>query len=427
MSQMSQVSKMIKNVNVLDLTTAEEPSLAGITAMENINLLLCSRKSAKLLSGIAMKNINVIVEIPEIPENCRLTHVNGQLEIDESFAANTDQPLYIVVNGELIFKPNVSLETIEQTIAGIVVNGKIYCKEQLNGMIRQKLDQHNGDIQTYMDDADSLYFNVRVDNTWLQSQPSGANLSFIGKTILLDPLETSLLKEKLNKVEFIGQLIIREEILKDLQHTAVNLHKCKIVTIPKGAVYVAEDLTLDCATMGRFEQSKLYITGTLRLESDVTLEALKSSFESIHTDEMIICRKELKAEVLKRSDVSSAKVLDYSGKLRKIDGEYKLTESELKYTEEPLTLIVNGILDIAPNIDPQMLFDKIERIDNYGVINGSSEQCGVVQTKLHANKGVISERDESDSEGDSHDSHGGHSANEDSEVTFIKNMNYLKL
>ncbi|MBW7456418.1 hypothetical protein K0U00_20495, partial [Paenibacillus sepulcri] len=103
--------------------------------------------------------------------------------------------------------------------------------------------------------------------------------------------------------------------------------------------------------------------------------------------------------------------------------EYRLTTSELNYTPEPLSFIVHGVLDVAPEIDPQLLFDSLGSIVNYGVISVEGEQYGIVQTKLIKNEGVIDvRRAEKD-----HDEPAGAAAADADDTVYISNVNYLKL
>jgi len=407
--------KVIENINFLDLSSAAEESLEGVTKLQNINLMLFSKKVAKSLSSITMKNVNFSAEVPE-----KCTQVNGQFELDESFAASVKELLYLVINGTLVVKPDVTVEIIEKTLSGLFVNGGVYCPEKVKGIIQQKTERLNGNITAYMDDADVLAENVRFDNNYLRSLQPGTNIVVTGKVTMVEPLDSSLLQERLGKVEFLNRALIREDYMEIITEKMLNPHKCKMTWIPVGAVYVDKDFYLDSMAIQRFEHATLYVTGTIQLGSDVSQEILVKCIDKIYTNKTIICRKELKEAVLKRCDDPSVTVLDYTGKLLVVDGEHKLTQAELKYTKENLSLLVRGVLDIADNVDPEALYDKVDSIDNYGVINGDSEQCGVVQTKLRTNKGVVSDRKEPDDEQNAPEE-------EDAGEIRIANMNYLKL
>lgn len=62
-----------------------------------------------------------------------------------------------------------------------------------------------------------------------------------------------------------------------------------------------------------------------------------------------------------------------------IDGEYKLTSTEVEFANESITNINNGVLDLASNVEPNELYNKIKDIHNFGVINSNDEQSGVIQ------------------------------------------------
>ncbi|WLD94361.1 hypothetical protein [Alkalihalobacillus sp. AL-G] len=403
------MSKVIKNINFLDLTGASAESLEGVTVIKNINTLLYSKKVTNLLSKFGLKNVNNSIEVPE---NTKL--IKGDFELNESFGKSLNEAIHLAVKGTLLVKPNVTVDTIEK-LSGITLFGDLLCPERLVGLLHQKIENHLGDVMTFMDDADVILNDTEYNDHYLKSLKTGTNIVVNGTASFPDNIDASLLNEKIGKFEFLDEAIIREELMDVIGEKIQHPEKCKMTIIPKGSVYIGEDLHLDSSSIKRFQSDRLYVSGTIHLESDVTLDALEQCIEKFHTEDWIICRKELMQSVLKKCEDPSVSILSYTGKLLVIDGEHHLTQAQLKYTKENLTMIVRGILDIADNVDPEELFNKIDGIHNYGVIDGSEDQCGVIQTKLVTNRGVIG--------GSSHEE----KEEDDKEENVIANMNYLQL
>lgn len=410
------MNKVIQNVNVLDITTAAEQTMDDVSMIRNVNLLLYSTATVGLLANVAQNNINVRVEIPE---GVKLHMVNDRYEVGA--AAEGDCPQYLLVNGTLVIRPEADAESLERGIAGIIVNGTIFCPEGVLSVVQRKIIQHNGRLASYMDNALLINDPVHIDDLFLRKLPSGSRVSFSGKAVLLDAVDTALLDEKLHNAEFTGELVIREELLAALSGRLVNPHKAKIVTIPADTYYIDRDLTLDAGVLQRLPHRRIHATSMLRFERDVTPERLAASVDRLHTDRTILCPLELKDGVLAVTTDPAVEVLSYAGKLRVVEGEYRLTPSELNYTPEPLSFIVHGVLDVAPEIDPQLLFDSLGSIVNYGVISVEGEQYGIVQTKLIKNEGVIDvRRAEKDHDEPAEDA-------DVDDTVYISNVNYLKL
>lgn len=85
-------------------------------------------------------------------------------------------------------------------------------------------------------------------------------------------------------------------------------------------------------------------------------------------------------------------MLGYTGRLMLVDGDDRLTVSDLEYTSGLLTLAVFGTLSIDPAIPAQLLFEKIGRIHNFGLIEADPGQCGALKAKLCTANGEIEER-----------------------------------
>ncbi|MCF6137494.1 hypothetical protein [Pseudalkalibacillus berkeleyi] len=122
---------------------------------------------------------------------------------------------------------------------------------------------------------------------------------------------------------------------------------------------------------------------------------------------------------MNKSKEANIPFICYEGKLIVIDGEYKLTSTEVEFANESITIINNGVLDLASNVEPKELYNKIKDIHNFGVINSNDKQSGVIQSKMKTNKGIVGNA-EIDDEEDLID-------NDQSNQNVIANMNYLKL
>ncbi|MBP1994123.1 hypothetical protein [Paenibacillus eucommiae] len=410
------MSTIFQNINVLDITTASEGAFDDVSKLENVNFLLYSKATSSLLAKVTQQNVNVRAELPE---SCALIHANGRYEIT---SLNNDIPLFIMVNGTIVIRHDVTAEALEKNIAGILINGSIFCPDQMKGIVQQKVVSLNGRLVSYMDGAELVNENIRIDKTYLQALKAGSRISFTGKVFMLDEVDTNLLNEKLDTIEFMDKLVIREELLSAISGKIVNAHKASIMAVSKDTYYVEDNLMLNEGVLSRIQKKRIHATGVILIESDIKPAMFAEWVDNLHSDKLIVCRDEMKQEVLSKTADPSVVVSGYTGKLKVVEGDYKLTAAELKYTKEELVFVVHGELDIASDIDPQQLFDSITGIFNYGIINGSGEQYGVIQSKLLINEGAVSDRDHIE------EYKNDPSASEDHVGDrYISNANYLKL
>ncbi len=405
------MDKVIKNINFLDLSTATEESLEGISMLKNINLIIYNKTVSKLLSKISMKNINASLEVPE---NIKLK--NGDFHLDGNFSESINEPMYLGIKGTLIVKPDVTVEHFGH-FSGITLLGDVYCPEKLKGTMVQLLENHKGNIITYNNEAQILVHDLKLDENYLKQLPNHTNIVSTGATSIVEHIDPTLLRQKIKALEVLKALTIREEIADALDGKIHLSNGCHSTIIPADAIYIDDDLILDGMRIQRFENAHLYVKGIIRFESDVTEDILSECIGKISAAEQIICRNEIAKDVMRKCVAKNTPILTYEGKLIVNDGDYHLNQAELKYAQENLTIINNGVLEINYNVEPDDMYNKIEAVHNYGVINGNDEQCGVIQTKLKTQNGLISNIDE--------DLDLEPANNEDQNV--IANMNYLKL
>lgn len=403
---------IIKEVAFLDLTQASEDTLKEIKAIKKVAFMMYNEKFEPFMPKISFHEISSSVKVPG-----KSTLINGKLEIDENFLAGMKEPMFFLVNGKIIIKPNVNVDMIDQAISGIFLNGKIYCPESAQAALQQKIEQNNGKMVSYIDHALLEIDNLTIDNNYLRQLKPKTNLAVAGKVNMVGEVDLSLFDEKLNQVQFLNEAVVLESYQEILSRKLVN-NPSKLISVPKGYTYIGKDLQLDASEITRYEQAKLFVAGSIYLDESVGKEDVKNHIAEIKTEEAIYCRTEVKAEILKKCD-PSVKVIAYSGTLRIVNGEYKLTQSELDYTENKISFVVYGVLEVAKNVDPKVLYDKLERLDLYGVASGNTEQCGVLQTKLGIKNGVVSDNDEKNEEQDTDLPEG--------DDTYISNVSHLKL
>lgn len=381
------MGKVLGNVGVLDLTNASEESISGIDSIDNVGLLLYSEDTAKLIQRLNTQNLGLSLKVPK---DCGL--VQGQIEMDSQYLKGIKEPLSLCIMGQLVIKPDVMEEDLERAIKEITVSGQIICPERLTGIIQSKCGKSMGKVLRYSSNYSIKMGNLNMNNQFLSSIDKPISIAIMGVVSLMDDMDMDLLDEKIEGIDVMGKVLIREEYLNLFNKKAHSMDQCTIQIIPKGYVYFTEDLYLDPINIKKLNNIRIYSEGLISFDPNITKELLEGHIEKIESKDAIVCTRALKEAVLGLCGDVSTRICDYTGRVLIIDGERKLTQSELKYTPGPITYIVKGDFLIDDNVLPETFMEKVEYIDNFGDITCDTEHYGLIQSKLRISEGDITDR-----------------------------------
>ena len=376
----------IGNIGVLDLTSATEESVRGISSIGNVGIIICSSGNTKLVS---LLNIGNIGSLDEVPIGCKFVH--GKIEMNGKYFESIKEPISLFVAGQVIIKKDVTKEDIENKIGFLGIKGQVICPEKLTGALESKCNKIKGQLIPYSNNYHISTGKVDIDNSFLKSLEEKTLLIVIGKASVVDDIDTALFDEKIENIEIIGKALIKEKY-SDLLKNKFKLQSglsCKLEVIPYGYSYIDDDIYIDSLTIKKFNHVNIYAAGMLRFGNDITDGMLHEHIEAIKTKDIIVCNNKIREAVLTLCDASS-QILDYSGKVTVIDSEHTIMQSELKYSPEKISYIVHGDLKVDSEVLPETFIEKVESIDNFGDITCSKEHYGLVQLKLRTNDGDVS-------------------------------------
>lgn len=381
------MGKILGNIGVLDITTATPDSISGIDRIGNLGMLLYSTKTAGLMTKLNISNLGISMEVPE---NYKL--IQGKLEMDKNYFKNIKQPVSLIVMGQVIIKPDALEEDIENAIKDIIVNGQIICPENLVSVVQSKCSKLNGKMLAYSGNHSVMMGSFSINNGFLKSIEENVSLALLGKVDFVDNIDEELFNRKIKNMDVIGKMTIKEEYLELLNSKTKDAGLCNTEIIPAGYIYTDSDINLDSITIKRFNYAKLYVSGMICIENGITKEMLRTHIDKIVAEDFIVCRTELKEAVYGLCDDVSVNICDYSEKVFIVEGERKLTQSELKYIPSQVTYIVQGSLSIADDVLPETFMEKVEHIDNFGEIICDAQHYGLVQAKLRTSSGEVMEK-----------------------------------
>lgn len=408
------MNRVIRNVNVLDLSTTRPETLEGVARIENVNVLIVSPELAPALAKIAVSNVNQTVEGTQ-----RLKVINGRYELPHApYDVSTGASL--LINGNLIVPPQMTADHLNKSVDILMINGKVYCPEGLQSVLQAKIRAHNGKLMTYMDGATALLHSAKLTAHLVSSFAPSTHLVTTGATRFVDAVEETLLRGRIARFECLGTLVIREEMLAALEGIWVSPEKTTLQVIPAGFTYWDDDALFDAVGLSRMKQARVFVTGDLRFADDVLPEHVEAAIVQLQVEGTVTCHARLQDAVTKCCTQDTS-VLAYDGRLLLVEGIRKIGASELKYAAtEGLTVIVSGILEISESVAADDLFAAIRVLDNRGIIRATEEQSGALYARMRTNSGLIETTDQT-------------SAVEaptviaDPAITVMENMNYLAL
>jgi hypothetical protein len=177
--------KSIGNVNILDLRSATEQSVADIRKIGNVNIAIVTKETAPLLQRIQTGNINLVVEIPG---GVRLHQSFGRLVMGKDFFASLEEPIYILVFGQAILLPDVTIQEIGGKLAGISIFGQALVPAPLSGYLESKGSKVFGESSVYVPLSKYYLDSLTLEASQLDLMPGNTEMTVIGNCCRQDCL-----------------------------------------------------------------------------------------------------------------------------------------------------------------------------------------------------------------------------------------------
>jgi len=375
--------KVIGNVGILDLRNATEVSVADISRIGNVGVVLYSRETAGLMTRLNIGNVGNSMQVS--PDAKVLT---GQVAFNRDYFKGQEAPLDLVVAGQLLVKPDVSPEDIEKGLGELNIVGQLICPEHLLGTMQPKLHGLAGQMVTYTPSSRLTVGRLILDENTLRALDDASELVVIGSLRLPQVLPNDLLERKLQRLHVIGGIRCHEENVQIIVARLTD-DAAKVTTIPAGFQLVERPLVLDNTLLESLPARKLYCTDRVQVDSDVDPSVLDKHVEALISEDMVICPVELRSVISRKCNMLETRAVFYEGELWVVDGETDLPASRFDYLEGKATLVVLGELTIDPEVDPKVLADRLAKAHNLGVIRCTPEQMGAIQARLGLSDGVL--------------------------------------
>ena len=108
--------KVIGNVGHLDLRNASEESVAEIRRIGNVGAIIYSPETAHLIQRLNIGNVGSTLVVPK-----HTKVATGQTKFDRSYPGSLKEPISLLLVGQLIVEPEVTVEDIEKCVEALYV------------------------------------------------------------------------------------------------------------------------------------------------------------------------------------------------------------------------------------------------------------------------------------------------------------------
>ncbi len=393
--------KTIGNVNILDLRRTSEETIAGIGKVGNVNILLYSSATAPYISRLNLGNINVSIEAPKDAET---RTVMSHLRLTPDSLQGSGEAGFYVVMGHVLVETggnNASMEASLQNLAGLVVMGHVFCPESLCGIVQPKINQQMGQFIPYPDDAVLISSSLELTAGFLRELKRPTGFVVTGSVMATEDLG-GLVAEKVDYLQVRGSIVCSAENAEIIR-SKLRGGKSKLTVIPSGYRYREGDLSLDATTLESLHEAKLFCTGLVIFDFDVTPRAVEQGLVGLRSLGLIICPEALKDVLKTRLDMVEDRVIFYSGDLWVFDEDHTLHASRFEYSQGKATALVTGSLLIESDVEPAVLADRFHAVHNLGEIRCSPEQMGAIEARLGIHEGELESSAPSEEETETYD------------------------
>jgi hypothetical protein len=383
MMEKEKITKFI-NIGVLDIRDAAGKDLGKVN-MVNVGHVLHTPETFELVKGGKRVNVGQFIDA-----NKAARVLLSPTTFNTEFFNQQDGLLELLAFGPVMVDWNTSSEAIQKGLNRLdVFGGPLICPRHLLGILQSKIHHQNGEIIVYERvDARIVMGKLVLDENYLNSLEDSSELIVVGALKIQDVLDNGTLQQKIKRLYVQGRITCHEENAGLLDSiVAANRHKMKI--IPAGYTLVEKPLTINTLALDSFKNPKLYCTEWVRIDSDVSPEMLNKNLDALISEEQVYCPIRLKDIIMKKCDWLKTNVELYAGELWVIEDVRHLPVYAFDHLTDVATIVVLGEMKIDPEIKPETLIEKLDKVHNLGSILCTPEQMGAIQSLLGSNEGRL--------------------------------------
>ncbi len=374
------MKQRIKNVMILDLTELTPETADTIIKIDTCMVALFSEKSAQLMGRLSFGNL---MTSAVVPEGVKAQVSNGKLHLTAG-NIQAGAPRYLVCNGYIIIDPDVAPDALSTLYAGGVINGKVVCTRPQADALQRVGFTVNGSWRVYPDGARLVEGSLTVDAAFAAQAEEGALYYATGRVIALHDGLAALAAKG---IRLMGSTLITREGMRAAAQAVWAGEAGAMRFVPDDLTYIAGDTTIDRIALRR-HGSKLYIDGDCAFAEGLTAEQLQAGLERMQVSGNLVVPEALLDDVLSVCD-SFDDVYDYPGRLLRVSGKMTLSAATLEGLPAPVTLFVEGMGELTPDVTPELVREKLLAVYVFGELHVPETVHGLMLSLARRVEGEI--------------------------------------
>lgn len=374
MTELKQQPITVRNAACLDLRTTSEETLRSIGRIENVAVLLYSPQNAESVAHLTTTNVASMLEVPADAQV-----ITGQKVIRPGFVDELSEPMNAVVIGQVMVMPDVQADEVRNGIERLAITGQLLYPEQVAGVIQSKVSHISGQTIAYPGEARLTIGKLNLTRSYLESVEDGTTFVVIGTVSARTVLPNDLIDRKVRGMQVVGSLTCREEnAALLLSRMDDSMGFAQTTVIPEGFEPVDGSLTLDEVLLEALPARRLYCRD-LRIADEVTPEQLDGALDALHVSNLLVAPAALNTVLARKCNLLETDAVLYRGALWKFDDEHTLHPQRFDLLEGPVTIVITGELAIAPDVEPAVLAQRVDKVHNFGEISCTPAQMAALQ------------------------------------------------
>ena len=373
------------NVGILDIRKATADSLAGVSRVGNVGLLLHSAQNAALVNSLSIGNLGSSVEAAP---DCKLEM--GPVRLNANALRSRTQPIKMIIMGPLTVDADVTVVDVEEGVEQLIIMGPVICPDNMVAVLQSKCDLQMGPVDSYPAGGTLVVVSgaLHLNHDTLSAMEDYSTLIVHGRMIVTDALQKDLLERKIRALKAHGSVLCRQENVP-LLRALLQEQPERIKLVPSGFQLMERSLTID-STFLRFSHArKLYCTRRVIVDRAVSASEIERHLEGLRCTDLVLAPVALRDALAPKCDLLHDQVLFHEGDLWLEDGSTGLSEDRLAYQDGAATLFVDGALEIEADVTPELLAGKLAQVHNFGTITCTPAQMSALRARMGRNEGRL--------------------------------------
>ena len=369
------------NCGELDMREATLDAVARI-AHVNAGNVFVTPQTRSLLGHFSLNMGSLI----EVPDGARLIRKTEVLSRD---ALATKEPQILANLGTLVFSPDVTVDDIETGLAEVVNRGRLVYPEHL-GSVTSKVSNNTGRLQVYPSGARLIPSDLTLDEPFLGSLADRSALVVVGSLNVPHVVSSSLIEQKLERLQVMGKILLHEENQADLVQRIETRYGMPVMKVlPEGFDMVDKPMRWRRSTLESWSGRRIYAIESICIEADVEPDLLDRAIDAVVCESMVVCPAACGGVFSQKIDTLKTETYFYEGALWFVDSETTLRASRLELLEGVAALFVTGEVEIDPELDPLILHERLSGVYNWGTISCRPLQMDSLEARMVVNEGEL--------------------------------------